>query len=78
MSELPAHELLVPLTCEILRRFCRAVRDLHEERPHVTGRDWPLVLYNTKLRVPGNQRAGFLKSEALLKVSTQRRMITHC
>ncbi|OSC99225.1 hypothetical protein PYCCODRAFT_1480083 [Trametes coccinea BRFM310] len=46
--------------------FCRAVRDLHDDRPWVTGDDWPLFLYDMDEYNPNDFKAGFLKGPLVL------------
>ncbi|CDO76215.1 hypothetical protein BN946_scf184894.g4 [Trametes cinnabarina] len=64
--------LLCPITHmddfdEDPEKFCRLVRDNHEDRVWATGDDWPICMYKMDEHIPGNFQSGFLKSRLLLK-----------
>ncbi|KAI9065462.1 hypothetical protein FKP32DRAFT_1674801 [Trametes sanguinea] len=48
-------------------RFCRAIRDLHDAGPWVTGEDWPMFMYDMDEYDPEDYKAGFLKGRLLLQ-----------
>ncbi|CDO69625.1 hypothetical protein BN946_scf184851.g13 [Trametes cinnabarina] len=47
--------------------FCRAVRDQHDERPWVTGDDWPAFVYDMDEYTPDDVMPGLFKNKLLLK-----------
>ncbi|KAI9067851.1 hypothetical protein FKP32DRAFT_1562922, partial [Trametes sanguinea] len=47
--------------------FCRAVRDQHDDRPWVTGDDWPSFIYDMDEYTPDDVRSGLFKSKLMLK-----------
>ncbi|KAI0357216.1 hypothetical protein OH77DRAFT_1476744 [Trametes cingulata] len=48
-------------------RFCRMIRDSHDDRPRIRAKHWPTFLYDMKQYVPGKAKPGLLKSALMLQ-----------